>query len=116
MITLRLWLVGLMLLLLGAHFLRAGNLVAMVGVFAIMAMLFLRRPWVARALQISLVLGSLEWLRTMALQVGARREEGLPFLRLAFILGGVALLTGLCALLLQGEGLRRYFQGMPERD
>lgn len=90
---------ALMLLVLGAHFLRSGSLLLVLASLVLAVLCFVRRPWAARAAQIGLLLGCLEWLRTLIVLASARRAEGLPFLRLVLILGGVALATGLCALL-----------------
>ena len=80
-------------LVLAAHFFRADNQLGLwVSLLAIVLM-FVRRPWAARALQVLLVLGSLEWLRSTVTLIQARSELGQPFLRLALILGAVILLT-----------------------
>lgn len=97
-------------LLLGAHFLRAGQ-TALAVVLALSPLLLLvKREWVARATQLVLVLGAVEWLRTLAVFVGIRRELGEPWTRLAIILGGVALFTFGAAVLfsLSGRLRRRY--------
>ncbi len=110
MMALRLLPVALMLLVLGAHFLRSGDLLLVLAALALIALLFVRRSWAARTVQVGLLLGSLEWLRVLAFLVAERRAEGQPFLRLLLILGSVALATGLCALLFRGERMRDYFR------
>ena len=57
--------VVLSILVLGAHFLRYGSEIGVFAALLLIALLFLRRPWVARLMQAVLVLGTLEWLRTM---------------------------------------------------
>ena len=97
-------------LVLAAHFFRADNQLGLwVSLLAIVLM-FVRRPWAARALQVLLVLGSLEWLRSTVTLIQARSELGQPFLRLGLILGAVFLLTALSALVFQTKRLKAYFK------
>lgn len=56
------------------------------------------------------VLAALEWLRTAAALISLRLSLGQPYLRLALILGAVALLTAACLLLFRTERVRRYFR------
>jgi hypothetical protein len=98
------------LLLLGAHFLRSRDYPAVIVVALLIVLVFVRRPWAARTLQASLVLGALEWVRSAAVLVHARTEMGAPFLRLAVILGGVALFTLASALLLQARRAKAHFR------
>ena len=109
MIALQMVLVVLSLLLLGAHFARAGALPVVVAIILLIALLFVRRPWTARVVQVVLVLGALEWLRTLYNLVIVRMEVGQPFLRLATILGAVAAVTLLAALALQKGALGRAY-------
>jgi hypothetical protein len=57
--------VVLSLVVLGAHFMRYGNSIAVAGALALIALLFVRRAWVARLMQVVLVLGTLEWVYTI---------------------------------------------------
>ena len=85
-------------LALSAHFYRAGALpLAVIALLAI-PLLLLKGRWVARFTQILLILGAVEWLHTLILFVSERKMLGLPWGRLVFILGGVALFTGASAL------------------
>ena len=98
---------ALALLLLAAHFFRAGLLpLAALSVGSI-GLLFVRRPWAATALQAGLWLGTLEWLRTAWLIAARRAAEGQPYARMLFILGAVAAVTLLAALVLRHEKARR---------
>ena len=112
MIALRLAPVALAAALLAAHFYRAGALVPLLATVVAAALLFVRRPWAARGLQAGLVVGALEWLRTLALLVQARQATGQPYLRLALILGAVALATALAALAFRSHAVRAHF-GLP---
>jgi hypothetical protein len=101
---------ALALALLAAHFLRASNGFAIALCVVMIGLLFVRRRWAARTIQAALVLGAIEWLRLAATLVAARQAMGEPFQRLAFILGGVAAFTALCALVFQTKGLRAWFR------
>lgn len=97
-------------LLLGAHFFRSESLLAaLLSVLAIFLVL-VRRPWAARTIQVFLVLGSVEWLRSTLSLVLSRSQMGEPFLRLAIILGGVTLFTALSALVFRADRLRDHFR------
>ena len=80
-------------LLLGAHFSRAGLAPLALILVLLPAVLFVKRPWAARLTQGVLVLGAAEWVRTLVVLVGVRRELGQSWTRLAVILGVVALFT-----------------------
>ena len=67
------------------------------------------RAWAARVLQAALVLGVLEWLRTLTVLAVQRQHAGLPWLRMALILGAVAALALVAAWLFQTPRLARRF-------
>ena len=96
---LRLLPIVLSALLLGAHYLRAGLIPMVILALLFPALLFFRRAWAARLVQIILILGALEWTRTLLILVAKRRAGGQPWTRLAIILGLVVVLTGCSALL-----------------
>ena len=85
-------------LVLAAHFFRARNLPLVAVSLALPLLLLVRERWSARAVQAGLVLGGIEWVRTLAYFAGQRIEDGRPWTRLAVILGVVAALTALSAL------------------
>ena len=95
--TARLALPVLALLLLAAHFYRGGLLVLAAGSCAMVALLFVRRPWAAPVLQATLLLGTLEWLRTAWVLASRRADLGQPYGRLLLILGLVATVTAVAA-------------------
>ena len=99
----------LSLAVLGAHFLRYGNSVGVFAALVIMGLLFVRRPWVARLVQIVLVLGTLEWLRTMYELAQMRALQGQPYGRMLVILGVIAAVTLCSALLLQSATLKKVY-------
>jgi hypothetical protein len=108
--ALRLVPAALALLVLGAHFLRAGNFALVAVALAVVALLFARRPWAARAVQGALVLGALEWLRTLQLLALERRAAGAPYLRMTLILAGVALATALSLLTFRSRAVKEHFR------
>ncbi|OIN93093.1 MAG: hypothetical protein AUJ20_05355 [Comamonadaceae bacterium CG1_02_60_18] len=101
--------VGVSFLLLSAHFMHADNAVMVAAALALLGLLALRQRWVPPVLQVALVLGALEWLRTGVLLVQERSAMEQPWTRLALILGAVAALTALSALLLLTPRARAYF-------
>jgi hypothetical protein len=101
--------VVLSLIVLGAHFLRYGSFVGVVAALLLIALLFLRRSWVPRVMQAVLVLGTLEWLRTMYEIAQIRALHGQPFGRMVVILGIVAAVTFCSALLFQSQTLKTVY-------
>jgi hypothetical protein len=109
MIALRLAPVVVVALVLAAHFYRAGELLAVAVTLCTPALLFVRRPWAARLLQAGLVLGALEWLRTLVLLVQERQATGQPYLRLTLVIGVVALATAATSLVFRSRAIRARF-------
>jgi hypothetical protein len=99
-------LAGVALLLLAAHFYRAGLVPLTVLCIMLIGLLFVRAIWSVRLLQAVLALGALEWLRTAWVFAAARAAQGQPYGRLLAILGTVAAVTAVAALLLPGRALR----------
>jgi hypothetical protein len=97
------------LIVLGAHFMRAGNFAMLALVFVVLGLLGVRRPLAARLVQTALVLGAIEWIRTLVTLATGRVETGQPVVRLIFILGSVALFTGLSALVYRAPRLRSWY-------
>jgi len=103
--------VAISFLLLAAHFLRAGHMVISIILLFLLSLLFLRKTWVPRVLQLILLLGTVEWLRTLYSVAQVRIELGMPWMRMAIILGVVALFTALSCLVFRSEVLRKRFSG-----
>jgi hypothetical protein len=106
MIALRLSPVIICFLLLAAHFYRAGQFLLTIACLALPLLLLVRRPWLPRLFQVLLLLGALEWLRTLYVFAGTRIAFDQPWGRLAVILGAVAAVTALSGLVFQGARLR----------
>jgi hypothetical protein len=77
----------LSLIVLGAHFLRDANYLGVAGAIGLIGLLFVKRPAAARAVQVVLVLGALEWLWTIYDLVLVRTAMGMPATRMMLILG-----------------------------
>ncbi len=100
-------------LLLGAHFLRWGNagLALTCAVFPVL--LAFRRRWCAHVLSLFLLIGAVVWLRLTDLLVAQRIAMGAPWGWLALLLGGIALLSVVGAILLHTGRARTHFsQGL----
>jgi len=115
MVAAQLCAVTLSLLVLGAHLLRDGGGCLFWAVLAFVPLLFVRRPWAARTLQLVLVLGALEWSRTLVLLYQDRVRTGEDFLRMTIILGIVTAVTFGSALFFQTEKLNRLY-GLKDFD
>lgn len=100
----------LSLVVLGAHFLRYGNAVGVSGSLLVIALLFVRQPWAARLTQVVLLLGALEWLRTLYELAQLRAALGQPFTRMVLILAIVAAVTFCSAFLFQLPALKRIYR------
>jgi len=102
--------------LLAAHFSRNGIPLLVFVSIALPLLLLVRRPWVPRLFRVLLVLGGLEWLRRLVALALARQAAGEPWVRLAVILGTVALVTFASALVFRHKALRkRYGLATPAR-
>ena len=107
--------VVLSLVVLGAHFMRYDSSAGVVGSIVLIALLFVRQPWVARLVQTALILGALEWLWTLFELIQVRTALGQPFIRMAVILGSVAAVTFISALLFQSSTLKKFYK-LDSRD
>jgi hypothetical protein len=92
--------------LLAAHFSRANLLPLVIISLALPFLLFIRKAWVARSIQVLLVLGAAEWIRAMFGYIEIRKSMGDDWGRLAIILVTVALLTACAGLVFRGKSLK----------
>jgi len=102
--------VVLSIVILGAHFMRYGNSIGVFGSLVLIILLFVRRAWVARMVQVVLVLGALEWVRTLYELVQWRAAQGEPATRMVIILGVDAAVTFGSALLFQAKTLKKIYR------
>ena len=96
--------------LLAAHFSRANMPPAVVVSLIIPFLLLIRKPWIARSIQVLLLFGAAEWIRSMFGYIQVRKEIGEDWGRLAIILVTVALLTACSALVFRGKSLKKRYQ------
>lgn len=96
-------------LLIAAHFQRAGLSLLAISCLLPIGLLYFTRPWSVRLLQTLLLLAACEWGRTLFYLAQARIDAGLPWTRLAMILGGVALFTLSSAFIFQHKQIKRKY-------
>jgi len=97
---------------LAAHFSRANLFPLVIISLAIPLLLLIKKAWVARVIQILLLLGAAEWIRSMFGYIEVRKSIGDDWTRLAIILVTVALLTACAGLVFRGKSLKkRYLLG-----
>ena len=109
---LRLLPVFISFLLLSAHFVRASQTMLAVLPMLFLLLLIFRKSWVPRVIQLVLLLGAIEWLSTLVSVAQIRIEFGMPWIRMAIILGAVALFTAFSSLVFRNKALRkRYTDG-----
>lgn len=109
MIFLRLLPVLISFLLLAAHFVRAGQMGIAIVLLALLLLLTLRKTWVPLIIQLVLLLGAVEWVRTLISVAQMRIEFDMPWMRMAIILGAVAVFTAFSCLVFWSEALRKRF-------
>jgi hypothetical protein len=109
--SLRIALYAVAALLLGAHFLRAGN-ITMVALCLAAPLLFLwRQRWSLIMLQVLAYAAAATWITVAAKLVLQRQQSGQPWTAAAVILGTVALLTLLAGVLLNSDAMRKRYAG-----
>ena len=113
---LRLLPVFISVLLLTAHFLRAGQTVIMVVLLLLLSLLMIRKYWVPWIMQAVLLLGALEWVQTLVTVANIRMEYGMPWTRMAIILGAVALFTACSGLVFRSKALRERYSGEDQAE
>jgi len=108
--VLRLFPVIFSFLILSAHFSRAGSPLLTIIFLLLPILLFIKKAWVVRLIQIFLVIGSIEWIRILFVYVNERQAIEEPYIRLVIILGIVAFLTGLSTLVFRNQALRERYK------
>lgn len=106
----RLFPVHISLLLLAAHFFRAGQVVLCIVPLLLFIPLLLREKWVPWLIQTALALGALEWVRTLVSIAQIRMANDMAWGRMAVILGVVALFTALSGLVFRSKALKSRYQ------
>ncbi len=116
MIFIRLLPVMFSALLIAAHFLRFYGLV-LPAIFLLLLFTFaVRRKWVVRFWQVIMFLGTLVWIDTAANLVRMRSAMGLPWTRLAIIMGAVIIFTAFSGLWLENKHIKAYYGFTPKES
>lgn len=93
-------------LLLAAHFYRSELYPLVIMSLSFPALLLFKIKWADITVQILLILGGLEWIRTTYYFALERQAEGMPYTRMVIILGLVALFTACSALVFRYKSLK----------
>ncbi len=100
----------LSLLVLAAHFLRSGSLPLVAISLLMIGLVFVKRAWAARTLQVVLVLAALEWVFATLNLIQERQAEGRDWARGAMILIIVALVNVFAAFLYRSSTLAKRYR------
>jgi len=109
MIFVRLLPVIFSLLLLSAHFSRLGISILSLIFLLLPFLLLIKKQWIAILIKITLIIGTLEWLRALIYYISQRQAINEPYLRLVIIIGSVALFTGLSILSFRNNKVIEHF-------
>ena len=96
-------------LILAAHFYRSALFPLVLICLLIPLLLLVKNKWSVISIQLLLILGSLEWVRTIYIIVLERMAEGKPWTRLVVILAFVALFTASSALVFKFKSLKKIY-------
>lgn len=97
-------------IMLAAHFSRYNmQLLALISLL-LPFLLFVKRRWAARVIQIILLAGTAEWIFSLFNYINIREFYGQDWTRLAVILSGVALFTLLSALIFETKAMKRIYK------
>ncbi len=102
--------------ILAAHFLRRGQAGPALALALFPLLLLLRRAWVRRVAQATMAGAIWAWADAAAGLIGMRAAQGLPWLRLALIMGAVMALAALGAAALESAPARRRANNDPASD
>ncbi len=110
MIIIRLLPVIFSFLILSAHFSRIDLLFLSILCLFLPLILFIKKSWIVKLVQILLILGSIEWVRSIFKYVIERQSIGEPYFRLVIILGVVAIFTGLSTLVFRNKKIEELYK------
>lgn len=97
----------------GGHFLRYGLYPASILLVGLLGLLMIDRRWVARTMQVILLIAAVEWIGVMNDVVKERTMEGRSPVKSIFILGGTAAFTLFAAALYQTPRLKQRYTNAP---
>jgi len=96
-------------LLIAAHFQRAGSSILAIVCLLAPGLLYFTRPWSIRIIQTLMLLAALEWGRTLIYLVQLRQDFGMPWMRLAIIIGAVVLFTAASTLVFRHGSIKKKY-------
>ena len=97
-------------MLLAAHFFRSGMYLLSAICLIFPLLLLIKFKIAVRIIQLLLILGALEWFRTLYNLAAEKITAGLPWTRLALILGGVAIFTALSTLVFKFKSIKTRYK------
>jgi hypothetical protein len=97
-------------LLLGAHFLRSGNIFLIVVSVLTPCLLLVKKRWSLLLLRWLTYFGALVWIHTTFVLVRQRIAIGAPWGRMLLILAGVTVFTFCAGYLLNSDVVKRRYQ------
>jgi len=97
-------------LILAAHSSRADSNIIAVLILIMPFLLFIKKAFIARIIQIALIAGAAEWIKAMFYYIDIRKETGEDWTRLAIILSAVSLFTLLSALIFQTKSMKKIYK------
>ena len=109
MIFLRLIPVILSFLILGAHFSRLSLNSLMLLSILFPFLLFIKKAWIPKLFQLTLILAALEWLRSLYIYIQAYEDAGKSWTIVLLIMGGIALFTALSGLIFKNKSVRNKY-------
>jgi hypothetical protein len=102
-------------LLIAAHFYRSGALIFTAICLLLPVLLVSKNHWIPKIITAFLLLAAGEWLRTLFVFIEHYQAAGIPWTRMAIILGGVSIFTASSALVFKTSTLKkRYRSKIPE--
>ncbi len=101
-------------IVLAAHFSRHNALFLALFTLFFPFVFLIKKEWVKKVTVFFIIAGFLEWIRTAYILTSIRLHYNLPFLRMALILGAVAILTLLSGLVFKTSRLKKRFSKSPE--
>jgi len=103
-------------LLMAAHFLRSGSHLFIAISLAMPLLLLFKKIWATRLLQCALVLATIIWIHTLVTVATTRQAASEPWTRMAIILGIVASLACLSAILLNIKRKPTVIGNLPQNE
>jgi hypothetical protein len=72
-------------------------------------LLFIKKAWIPKLFQVTLILAALEWLRSLYVYIQTYDDLGKSWTKLLMIIGGVTLFTLFSALVFKSKAIRKWY-------